>query len=434
MSDLIERARKLVPNVAAESPGPYPAPCVCGAPRWEHGGELRSEDCPRSSGRYTEDPAYSMAVRAVEGYRASFASIVRRHFDDNAGRREVDRAAGQWAIGLSDTTSCPRAIQYRERPPDDYVPLETNKDAAMLGEILHRGAMEAMRSLYPWRIFEQPVTIPGLDRESHFDIYDPVTCVIDDIKTAGNWVWEYIGKDGPAEETWEQVMGYAYAWTLAGHPVHEVRLIYVNRGEGRDEHDRRRAGKDEIFVRTYDEKMARRAIARLLSYASVLDAGGDLPRTRMGPSTDPICRDWCPAVRHCWNLPEAEKRGYSPENYTVLIAERTMTVGEAAARYDEARTKEAEAKRGKSELAAILRDVPSGTYEDIKIGSSPNGGLVDYKARTRILERWAQTPEPLREPYSSLETPRTPKGRSLQVSRVRKAERESRPDLPPTAR
>lgn len=279
---VIGRAGRLAHDSDVGTIGPRLDPCVCGAPRHEHRGRTRQGGHANGCRRYRLDPAYPLAWAA---HLADSRSLYRDALDyDNLQRAgRPPRAEGEWSLGPSDVTTCPRAIWYRNLPPDDLVTNPTDKHAAVIGGIIHDGYQRAQQELYPWRLFERYVEVPGLDREGRYDSFDPITGVLTDIKTAGDWVWDHLAADGPDEDVWEQPQLYGLALTRLGYTVRTVRLVYVER----------KSGYDEPYERPYDEQAALAALDRLVGYATALDNGEVLPRSRSGPSTDPICRRYC---------------------------------------------------------------------------------------------------------------------------------------------
>lgn len=355
------------------------------------------------------------------------------------------RAQGRWGVGPSDLSSCRRAVQYRERPPEDLVTNEVDKSAAYLGTMVDEGYKRARRRRYPWRRFStgrKPfhVVIPGLDSPGEPDEYDPIIGRVTDYKTAGEWVWERIGKLGPFPDMWDQTLLYALGLDDAGEKVVEVEVIVVNLSG----HDN---GTSETFRRPYRRQEALVALARLHALLDGLDAGGDLPRDREGPSVDPICARYCPFRDYCWQVPAAEAAGRSPESY--VLTRDDAAVEATLAEYDTGRAMEGEGKTRKASARARLDGVEPGEYGPYDLGWRGGGKKwePDQAARVRQVEdvaagllervldleaRLAQAgmeAEPTdtgllaRLPYPEREVRSKP---SIHVALVRKAERERR--------
>lgn len=275
------------------------------------------------------------------------------------------------------------------------------------------------RALHPWRLYEQPVVLPGLDRPSHYDEYDPITGTLYDFKTAGDWQWAQVGEHGPSEQVWDQVQLYSLALTMADQVVREVRIIYFER----------KSGLDEEFSRPYDEAAARRALARLTAVATALDVGAQLPRDRSGPTTDPICRRFCPARIHCWNMTEAEQAGRSPESFT-LIKDRD-DIEWALTEYDRHRSAKSAAAKQQEIAAALLDGIPPGPYGEFeyrKTGGRLKDPEPDPVARAQQLEAFWDYPPSQRPALAELDYPtkQVRTNGSTQVLRVRAAKRQSR--------
>ncbi|GAA2746193.1 hypothetical protein GCM10010440_36970 [Kitasatospora cinereorecta] len=415
---LIQRARELA--AAATVIGPRMLPCRCGAPRHVHRGAKRSGGhAPTACGRYRRDPADLLRERAQAGTGRSLGQDLAEYDRARRRSRRVPRPKGHWSIGASDTTSCRRAIWYRENPPPGYTPAPTDRRAATAGILIHDSVAARRRALYPWRLYEQRVTLPGLDRPSRYDEYDPITGILYDFKTAGDWQWSQVGEKGPAEEVWDQAQLYALALVLAGELVREVRIIYFER----------KSGADEEFARPYDENAARRALARLTAIATALDLGTELPRDRSGPSNDPICRRYCPARIHCWNMQEAASAGRSPESYTLI--EDRADIEWALADYDRHRAAKSDADKQQSIAKTLLQGVPYGTYgeyEYVRTGGRLKDPEPDLTARVRQLEAFWDNPPGERPSLHELDYPtkRVQTASRAEVRRVRAAKRGSK--------
>ncbi|MFB8235520.1 hypothetical protein ACFC58_03120 [Kitasatospora purpeofusca] len=416
MNPLIDRAHALA---ASQGVGPSFLPCRCGAPRHVHRGRKRSGGHPPTGcARYRRDPADTLLERARDAASHSLGDDLATYERTRRTRRPA-KPKGHWSIGASDATSCRRAIGYRENPPPGYTPAPTDRRAATAGILIHDSVAARRRALYPWRRYEQRVTLPGLDRPSRYDEYDPVTGILYDFKTAGDWQWARVGVNGPAEEVWDQVQLYALAVTLAGDVVHEVRIIYFER----------KSGAAEEFSRPYDEAVARRALARLTAIATALDLGVELPRDRSGPTNDPICRRFCPARIDCWSMTQAASAGRSPESYTLV--QNRADIEWALAEYDRQRTAKSDADRAQAQAKTLLDGVPYDTYGDYewaRVGGRLKDPEPDLTARVRQLEAFWDNPPNERPALAELQYPtkQARTGGRDEVRRVRAA-RRSRP-------
>lgn len=398
--------------------GPRLHPCVCGAGRHAHAGSGGTgQHKPTKCRRYRADLAWQLAYDATDAQATSLGHALRRAdaLERRAHYAANPRAEGEWSIGASDTGTCPKKIQYRNAPPEDFVSAPEDGREARAGTILHEGITTRMRRLYPWREFGTRVELPGLDRKSELDSYDPVTGELEDWKTAGEYRWDVLGDDGPVETVWEQAMLYGYAVEQTGRRVRTIRVSYFRRANGHD----------ESFVREYDEKVAKAALDRLLGYATSLDLGLDLPRTGTGPSTDELCRR-CFARIHCWNIPEAEQRGRSPESFTILGAEPTdeSIVWAVAEKVEQGKIRLAADKEEKK-AKALLDGVEPGRYGDYEGYRKGGGGGDDWKGYAETLGRFYDMPEVQRPALEDIPVPTRPRYSFIQWGRVRKATLEA---------
>lgn len=357
MTSLLDRskARWIIRN--GYEIGPRMHPCSCGAPRHAHAGAKFQGANPDSGcRRYRRDNADVLAERAMEADRTDLLDDIVAWHTTMYPRPVVE--PGGYSVGPSDTGTCRRAIQYRERPPEGLTLNEVDESAATLGSIFHDVVRRARQHLYQWRKYEFEVTVPGLDRPGRMDEYDPITATGVDYKTLGEWGWDRLGEDGPREEHFEQLAVYCFALIAAGKEVDVMRIIYL----------RRATGESEYHDRPYDEDYARKALGNLTAIMLALDMGQELPRDGRGPSSDPICAKYCKYRDFCWNVPAAEAAGRSPESYTILGAHPAIEDIEWAA--EQARTwkdGESEATREYKATIPLLGGIPDGTYGDYVI-------------------------------------------------------------------
>jgi hypothetical protein len=403
--------------------------CVCGAQKAYHRGRTHQGGYPpHGCKRMRLIPESRLLLRAARTVDRSLSADLRQA-DEGRQRtrsREYQRLAVQtgertFSVGPSDASSCRKAIQYRERPPADYTPVPTDKRAALMGTLIHEGVRRIRKRRYPWRQYEVVCHVPGLDRPGKCDEYDELLGIVFDLKTAGDWKWDLIAESGPPLSEWEQVMLYALALIRAGKYVREVRIVYVQRANGRD----------EVFIRPYDEKIALAALNRLTAVLDGLHAGIDLPRDEPGPTLSAICRTYCPARDHCWGVTEAEKAGRSPESWTLIHDD--ADVEWALSVYDEHRAIESAAKKEKAKAKALLEGVELGHYGPFFYGES-GGRLLDpvpdYAARAEQLERLYALPDDRRPALVDLPMPTVQKRSSVSIAvkkqRAAATEREQR--------
>jgi hypothetical protein len=399
------------------------ARCICGAPRADHSGKAQSGACADTGcKRYREHPVEALALRAwwANASRDPMTDVDDVHNRDR-DKRIGKMAADEWGVGPSDTGSCRKAIEYRERPPEGFEPLPEDSRAAAVGTAVHATVEAARRRLYPWREFSVPVVIPGLDRKGEADEYDGIVADVTDYKTAGEYVWEWIvGPNGPKDDQWEQVMMYGYGLRLTGREVRTVTIEYV----------RRATGEGERFTRPYDEAVALAALDRLMAINTSLDLGQELPRDRSGPSDDPLCRR-CFARAHCWNMTAAEAAGRTPEGFTLV--QDKPEIAWALAEYDRGRSLEKEGKEIKERHRGLLDGLQANDYGAFTLswsGGKPKAPAPDIEARVNQLESFYDLPDGNRPPLIDLPFPtvvRTPKA-TIGVKATRLAKRIERGD------
>lgn len=399
--------------------GPRMHPCACGAPRHAHTGRNWSgSHNPTGCRRYRRDVADILAERAMNATHTDILQdVVAWH---SAVYPRPTPTPGGWGVGPSDTSSCRKAIQLRERPPDDIVYNPVDESAAVLGSIFHDVIHRARAHLYPWRKYEFAVTVPGLDRPGRVDEYDPIAAITTDYKTASEYLWETIGVDGPIEEHWEQLAIYCYALVCAGYDVDVMCLIYI----------RRSTGECEYHERPYDDAYAKAAVAKLTSIMLMLDMDEDLPRDGRGPSSDPICAKFCNVRDYCWNVAAATAAGRTPESYTLLGEHPEVAAIEwAASQARDWGDNKAEAKKEYDAAIPLLGGVPDGEYGQYVI-TEKKRRMPDYKAFYESVRREYETyrllPEPERGDFADW-VARIPLPRRLDVwTEVKRKRRTTR--------
>lgn len=328
---------------------------------------------------------------------------------------EATRAAGLIAVGPSDFGTCRKQVEYRERPPEDYEPVEVRKSAAILGSMLDEGMTRARRRRYPWRQYHRPILVPGLDREGEADEFDPIIGRVTDYKSAGEWQWDRVGESGPPERVWKQLQTYGLGLEAAGETVVEVEALYLDRN----------GGLLERFPRPYDRAYALLAVAELHVIIETLEAGLSLPRDRSGPTLDGICANHCPAVRHCWDLPNVPE-DRTPEGW--LLARDDEQVADLLAAYLAAHGLVSPNDKRKKEIRVALTGVTEGRYGDATLGWTGGSGgdwVADLDARveqlaealTRVAAGETVTLDDLPMPQKFA----TGRGKSISIKAVRAA-------------
>jgi hypothetical protein len=335
------------------------------------------------------------------------------------------RAEGKWGVGPSDLSACEKAIEFRENPPEGHVPIDIDKSAAILGTLTHESVTKARKARYPWRMFKVGVPVPGLDVPGEADEFDPHVAMVTDYKTAGRWRWDKVGKEGPAEYDWEQLLLYGLGLEDAGLHVEWLELLFISR----------ESGQWEPFRRRYSREAALRTLTRLLAIVEALDEGRPLPRRRagddlLGPTVNGLCASHCPHVKTCWGLDEVPAHR-SPESW--LLVRDNPAVAATLERYDAARGDVTERKKEQEYARTLLTGVDPGRYGDMTLawsGGNLGDPQPDLAARVTQLEQAMQvafdTGEPPPDPGAlEMPTSRKQSAVSIQVKRVRAAQLEA---------
>jgi hypothetical protein len=388
---------------------------VCTAGRHEHSGPTLLGSCERTGcKRYRRDTVDALVERALAGHRARLGDDLKAADDENSLARSLRVSEGDVRVSASDASACPRQVQYRERPPADFYPSWQDKRAAFIGTLIHDAVERVRKRLYPWRLFEQTVHVDGLG-ESKYDSYDPITAEVEDLKTAGDWKWDLVWDGGPPESEWEQVAIYGLSLHRQGLPVRDMKITYVQRAQG----------KDESYRRPWSEEYALAAVAKLVRMATQIELGVEQPRKYAGPSTSPICARYCFARDYCWNVPEAERNGRSPESWTLLGASPAeLEVAAVLREYVDGRVAEKAGADQKSAAKAKVDGIAYGEYDGMVYGVTPRR-VVDQEAYLDRVIAGAQTPEAERIPFDEIEKPRKDTT-SLKIGKVSKAEQQRR--------
>jgi hypothetical protein len=418
--------------------GPRLCPCVCLHGQHAHAGKQGTGRCSGidddgkhcGCGRYRAAPEWELAYAAFDAGNTSFGHALREYDarEREAHHNKNPRAEGTWSLGASDAGTCRRAIWYRNMPPVDLVRDPVDNREARIGAIIHEEAVRRLAKLYPWRRFEQPVKIRGLDREARYDWYDEITAEVEDLKTAGDWMWDQVDDFGPFEHVWKQVFLYGLALHEEGLPVETVRITYLKRCNGHD----------QTFVEDFDVELAKQYRNELLAVAQALDIvhaemqrtlaedpeakyepGELLPRDRSGPSTDPLCRR-CPFRSHCWNLVQAEENGRSGESWIMLgPTPEEADIAWALQQNVDAKQLGTDAKKATEETKVWLEGLETGRYGDYQLVESQDyGSKPQYKKDSDnlrgmlaagIVPDVESMPVPIGEPSRHLQAKRVPK-------------------------
>ena len=382
-------------------------------------------DCPETCERFKYADGERIKERAWAAADEDPNDMMRA-VDDNRHRSKKTaraRAEGKWGVGPSDHSSCHKAIEFRERPPEGHVPIPVDKSAAYVGILVHDAYTAIRRKRYPWREFGLTVDVPGLDVPGECDEFDPVIGRVTDYKTAGSWKWDKVGDDGPPESDWDQANDYALGLVAAGHTVNELELLYISRDKGLQER----------FVRPYVEARALAGVGELHAIIEALDAGQPLPRIRagdelLGPTNNALCARYCPHVVTCWDLDEVPKER-SPEGWLLARDDEDGAITNAVGLYAESRSTKTAGDKAQKYARTLLEGVPEGRYGDLTLrwtGGNLSDPKPDPKGRMEVLETEIteavaadRAPRPVTDlPYPEI---RTRSAVSIDVRKVRKA-------------
>lgn len=420
MDTTLERARALY--LAGDVPTPDAVPCVCGAARADHSGASASGGCKATGcGRYRADRIVQLAALAAQGAQRTLRENLRA-YDRHERAQQPKKAPGTISVRPSDIGGCDREVWYRElgHEIEGYVPAPTSKGQATAGSIIHEELMRRLVTIYPWLMLGDrkgmELYLPGNERPSKYDLYDPITGRLTSLKTAGDWRWEQVGQHGVDDKVIDQDQVYAFALTRKDYPVDKIVVQYVHR-ENTD--------KAEAFEFDYDEARALRVIAGMQALAMQLELRIEPERGRSGPSTDALCR-LCPARNHCWNIEAAEQLGRSPESLTVLgLDPDELAVNELGLALVDAREKKNAAARVEDEIKALLDGVELKAYQDVEAvpgNWNSSTSWADYQA---AVERLWNLPDALRP--AEPPTPKVTKKRNKPTWKLlRKATRDKR--------
>jgi hypothetical protein len=411
----LRKARQLY--AAGQIPEIDKIPCVCAAPRDAHTGATHAGGyAPNRCTRYREDQLLGLVARAHRARDHGFDETMAAYDAMSRGKRPKKRGV---SVRPSDLGGCRRAVWYRETPPEGYQPVETDRHAAWMGTLIHEEFARRRAALYPWRMYEAGLRLPGSDSEYRLDEFDPLTGILYEIKTAGDWRWEQVGEFGPDPKWLKQVMLYARLLIALGYEVEKVVLLVLQR-EG---------GLSEPFEYAYDEKLAQQALDWIADVALTieLDLIETLPmggRDEPGPETSKMCAKLCPAREHCWNIPRATELGHTPESLTFLLM--SPDDERIAAQLDELVTlgeSRRHIEKQEAALKALLKNLlirPYGDFVPVRGGSSS----TDWTGWGEEVRMWAQLPEGVRAP--EMPQPKTKKGRYWRWKRERLAVRATR--------
>jgi hypothetical protein len=229
---------------------------------------------------------------------------------------------------------------------------------------------------------EVPVTFDGIPGSIDlFRIGDVL-----DLKTVGDWSWQNVLRHGMRRKDRWQVTGYAAAKRAEGHRVDWITIVYLNRENGQI----------RAFTEPFDETVLTEMRSWLNEVYDYADMGPETaPRDERGPGLSIVC-DGCPFRTGCW--PNAQA--------TVLDEAGEAGIEPMLALYDEAATREKDAKKDKDFARAALDGLAPNTYGHYKLSWRSTGERIDTKAVEKILTD------------NGFPVPRNPAGTAISVKPV----------------
>jgi hypothetical protein len=366
--------------------GPYLAPCVCGHGQHAHSGASRQGACGScgTCRRYRSDLIDVLIQQALTGEGRSLRqALADREKRERAAMTPTLRPEGEWSVRVSDIGGCGRQIGYRNGLAGEVRTNPTRRGQARAGTMVEEYVQALEAEDYPWRQFQRVVQVEGLSSPGRIDMYDPLTARVDDRKSKDGTGYEYVRDNGVDMDHAKQVCVYAAALEEEGERVSSVSITYINRGD---------LDQTTVYVWPWDDirrGWAEEARDELIDRQTQLDvakATGVLPaRDRSGPSTDAICRSYCPFRDVCWELPEANRHGRSGESWVRFgespeDQEVDAVLAEQHAEYAIRRA----AEKRISELRALTDGLPIRPYGEYQIAHGREGG-PDWKAYNEAL-------------------------------------------------
>lgn len=358
-------------------------------------------------------PGYALALAATAADERDVMADVVEHLDAE------HIPSGKSGPSPSDAGTCRRQLWYRDRPPADYTPRVIDSRRAAIGTLIHKAGAAARAVRYPWRRYELPVEVPGLDRDGRADEYDPVLARVTDWESAGQAKWDVVGAGGPTDEKWAQVRIYGYALDMLGYPVRDLEIISINRDTGDEEH----------FREEYDPALSLAALDALIEAATMIEAGIVPPRDGLGPS-DWRCK-WCPALDHCWQTERAAKLDRSPESLVTLgEIPDDPSIAWAAREILRLSAKRLELEKREKLAKSLIQGITPDAYDT----DAPDGGVelyhdwstsYAYKAAFERLRDLYELPDGVRPPIEEVGQVEKKISKNTAVRRPRVADREA---------
>jgi hypothetical protein len=220
----------------------------------------------------------------------------------------------QTRIGPSEIgTECARKIAYklldfpeREMKPNWKATVGTAIHAWLETVLAADNARWLAQSGHERWVIEQRVPVGaliGVDLDGNCDVYDRVTAGVVDWKTTSKTRLRTYRSKGPGNQYRVQAHTYGYGWTLLGHPVDYVMIVFLPRdGELADAY---------IWFEPYDQQIALDGMQRANGIALTVEALGADALAHF-PVVDNFC-GFCPYHRPNSPDPKQGCEGY-PRN------------------------------------------------------------------------------------------------------------------------
>lgn len=331
--------------------------------------------------------------------------------DSDAYRQFMDERQAQhgarFALGPSAASKCYRQAAYEYLDVEPSEPPESkarSTDAADLGTLLHLGWSTMIKSRFDRLEREPDVRLQptGLPRAGEADDVDWRECIVRDVKSVKDRVFEMWMRQGPYDDHWEQLEVYALAlrqitgqdWTLC--------VVAINR----------ETGQVEEFMRPADPEVGAAIVSRIADRHEQLvgaqyrvsiedfapdDVVEDFPREGAGPGRGMPC-DWCPWLSACWPDPTGpdgtpQSATMDPDDVTAIasMASDYLTLSQTAKKAYDARD---DIKPFLAGLDVAVPDPQDPDYElTVKmVGGNPGQPEYDCEAMAERLESLGYAP------------------------------------------
>lgn len=324
----------------------------------------------------------------VAGY---IDQVVSDTFTAENTARQADRDPTK--MSMSWLGGCTRAAAYSlaGTPASDVHPPEEAR-AAVLGTWMHDALFPRMNQVAGGGLVEAPVTLTagGVTLAGSLDFVQlrrlgsPINLVWEG-KSVNSWRMQgVLRQDGAFNGHWLQAVGYGWGCYQSGEDVDWVTWLYLHRERG--EVSRYVARLNKFATSAVEERLCE------VAYWSenpdkapreVATVGGRHREyaTLRGPGLSMAC-DHCPWLSRCWPGAVSGKVGAQ-----TVLAEYPGGIERALEMYEAGRVMAAEGDADKKFAAAVLADVPHGTYGGLVYGHGKPAEKEDVEwMRNRLTE------------------------------------------------